>query len=147
MPGPSGRPGHFLLRGWPSAKLRAMPVTDDVLRRAQKYDRRAMEELLAEAYASVYRMAHALTGRPGAAHTHLEADRAALSAASGAGMGVLTATLERAYQALTPPPVAIAPVARKYVRQSLRPRRLRRLFRFMLLAAVLVASYFAWRER
>src|SRR3982751_1360857 len=44
-----------------------MPITDDVLRRAQKYDRRAMEELLAEAYASVYRMAHALTGRPGAA--------------------------------------------------------------------------------
>src|SRR3954469_14015236 len=43
-----------------------MPVTDDVLRRAQKFDRRAMEELLAEAYAPVYRMAHALTGRTGA---------------------------------------------------------------------------------
>ena len=230
-----------------------MPITDDVLRRAQKYDRRAMEELLAEAYASVYRMAHALTGRPGAArqvlhdvlrrglrvmpnwragaipenwfyhhtllgsrpfttrppdpredvlvaaagdaahdpffiafvkalrslppqqseafilhhgeklndrllgvamdcstgaaHTHLDAARAALSTVSGAGMSVLTATLEKAYQALTPPPVAIAPVARKYVRQSLRPRRLRRLVRLLLLAAVLAAGYFAWRER
>lgn len=83
----------------------------------------------------------------GAAHTHIEAARAALAAASGAGMDVLTATLERAYHNLTPPRTAIAPIARKYVRQGLRPRRLRRLVRLVLLIIVLVAAYSAWRER
>jgi len=230
-----------------------MPVPDEVVRRAQKFDRRAMEQVVAEAYPSVYRMAHALTGRPGAArqvlhdvlrrslrvlpnwragsipenwfyhhtllgsrdfasrppdpredllvaaaaeaahdpiyigfvralrnlpaqqseafilhhgerlndrllgvamdcstgaaHTHLEAARLALAAVSGAGVDVLTKTLERAYQSLTPPPAAIRPVARRYVGRSLRPRRLRRLFRLTLLAALLVGGYFAWRER
>lgn len=230
-----------------------MPVPDDVVRRAQTSDRRAMEEVLADAYPSVYRMAHALTGRTGAArqvmhgvlrrglrvmpnwrvgtvpenwfyhhtllsareflqrppepredllvaaageaahdpfyigfvralrnlppqqaeafvlhhgeklndrllgvamdcstgaaHTHLEAARGALAAASGPGMAVLTATLEKAYQALTPPPKAVAPIARRYVRQNLRPRMFRRLVRLALLAVLLAAGYFAWRER
>jgi hypothetical protein len=62
-------------------------------------------------------------------------------------MDVLTATLEKAYQALTPPQPAIAPIARRYVRQNLRPRLLRRLVRLALLAILLVAAYFAWRER
>jgi hypothetical protein len=83
----------------------------------------------------------------GAAHTHLAAARQALSAVSGAGVDVLTTTLERAYQALTPPPTAIRPVARRYVLRNLRPRRLRRLFRLMLLALLLAGGYFAWRER
>jgi DNA-directed RNA polymerase specialized sigma24 family protein len=43
-----------------------MAIGDDVLRRAQGYDPRAMEELLADVYPAVYRMSHALTGRPGA---------------------------------------------------------------------------------
>src|SRR5215212_2251907 len=43
-----------------------MAISDDVFRRARDYDRRAMEDLLAEVYPAVYRMAHALTGRPGA---------------------------------------------------------------------------------
>ena len=230
-----------------------MAVSEDVVRRAQEYDRRAMETVVAEAYPSVYRMAHALTGRKGAArqvlhevlrrslrvlpnwrsgavpenwfyhhtllasrefssrppdpredllvvmaaeaaqdpmylgfvrairnlpaqqseafilhhgerlndrllgvamdcstgaaHTHLDAARQALAAVSGPGFPVLSATLERAYQALTPPPAAISPVARRYVSRSLRPRRLRRLFRLVLLIAVLAGGYFAWRER
>src|SRR5688500_5926797 len=44
-----------------------MPVPDEVLHRAMKNDRDAMEAMLAEVYPSVYRFAHALTGRPGAA--------------------------------------------------------------------------------
>ena len=230
-----------------------MPVPDEVVRRAQQFDRRAMEEVLADAYPSVYRMAHALTGRTGAArqvmhdvlrrslrvmpnwrtgtvpenwfyhhtllsarpfeqnppdprndllvaaggeasgdpayigfvralrnlpiqqaeafilhhgerlndrllgvamdcstgaaHTHLDAAHQALASVSGGGIHVLTTTLERAYQSLTPPPKAIAPVARKYVKRSLRPRRLRRLFRLTLLLALLVGAYFAWKHR
>ena len=230
-----------------------MPIPDDVVRRAQKFDRLAMEEIVAEAYPSVYRMAHALTGRQGAAkqvlhdvlrrglrvlpnwragsipenwfyhhtlltardlstrlpdsredllvthaaqavqdplyigfvralrnlprqqceafilhhgehlndrllgvamdcstgaaHTHLAAARQALAAVSGAGVDVLTTTLERAYHALTPPATAVKPVARRYVSRTLRPRRLGRLFRLTLLALLLVGGYFAWRHR
>jgi DNA-directed RNA polymerase specialized sigma24 family protein len=230
-----------------------MPVPEEVVRRAKQFDRRAMEEIVSDVYPSVYRMAHALTGRPGAArqvlhdvirrslrvlpnwragavpenwyyhhtllsardfsarppdpredllvaaaveaandpmylgfvralrnlppqqseafilhhgerlndrllgvamdcstgaaHTHLEAARQALAAVSGGGIDVLVTTLERAYQSLTPPPTAIAPVARRYVGRMLRPRRLRRLFRITLLIALVVAGYFAWRER
>jgi DNA-directed RNA polymerase specialized sigma24 family protein len=230
-----------------------MPLTDDVLVRAQKFDRRAMEQLVADAYPSVYRMAHALTGKTGAArqvlhdvlrrslrvlenwrvgsvpenwfyhhtlltarslsqtppdprkdllvaaaaeaahdpfyiafvktlrglppqqaeafilhhgeklndrllgvamdcstgaaHTHLDAARRALAAVSGAGIDVLTATLERAYQALTPPPAAVAPVARRYVRQRLRPRRFKRFVRVVVLVALMAGGYYAWRER
>lgn len=83
----------------------------------------------------------------GAAHTHLEAARGALAAVSGAGIDVLTATFGRAYQSLTPPPAAAAPIARRYVGRTLRPRRLKRLFRFVLLFALLSGGYFAWRER
>ena len=43
-----------------------MAIADDLLRRAQDFERGAMEELLADVYPAVYRMAHALTGRPGA---------------------------------------------------------------------------------
>ena len=43
-----------------------MAIGDDLLRRAKEFDRRAMEELLADVYPAVYRMAHALTGKPGA---------------------------------------------------------------------------------
>src|SRR4051794_4055506 len=43
-----------------------MAIGDDLLRRAKDYDRRALEELLSDVYPVVYRMAHALTGRPGA---------------------------------------------------------------------------------
>ena len=43
-----------------------MAIADDLLRRAKDYDCGAMEELLADVYPAVYRMAHALTGRPGA---------------------------------------------------------------------------------
>jgi DNA-directed RNA polymerase specialized sigma24 family protein len=230
-----------------------MNVTEDVLLRARKFDRRAMEQLVSDAYPSVYRMAHALTGKTGAArqvlhdvlrrslrvlenwrvgsvpenwfyhhtlltarelsrtapeprqdllvaaggeaahdpfyvgfvkalrglprqqaeafilhhgeklndrllgvamdcstgaaHTHLEAARRTLAAASGPGIDVLTATLERAYQALTPPPAAVAPVARRYVRHRLRPRRLRRLVRLVILGTAVVGAYYAWRER
>jgi DNA-directed RNA polymerase specialized sigma24 family protein len=230
-----------------------MPIPEEVVRRAQDFDRRAMEQVVAEAYPSVYRMAHALTGRPGAArqvlhdvlrrglrvlpnwragsipenwfyhhtllsarelstrlpdpredllvasaadaahdphyvgfvralrnlprqqaeafilhhgerlndrllgvamdcstgaaHTHLAAAQQALGAVSGAGVDVLTTTLERAYQSLTPPPAAIRPVARRYVSRSLRPRRVRRLVRLTLLVALLAGGYFAWRER
>ena len=230
-----------------------MPVADDVVRRAKTGEPRAMEELLADAYPSVYRMAHALTGRTGAArqvmhgvlrrglrvmqgwrvgtvpenwfyhhtllsardfgrrppdpredllvaaageaahdpfyvafvktlrnlppqqseafilhhgeklndrllgvamdcstnaaHTHLAAATQALASASGPGMGVLTSTLGKAYHALTPPQTAIAPIARRYVRHNLRPRLLRRLVRLFILAALLAAAYFAWRER
>lgn len=230
-----------------------MPVAEELVRRAQNYDRQAMESILADAYPSVYRMAHALTGRPGAARqvlhdvirrslhvlpnwragtapenwyyhhtllaardfsarppgprddllvtaaaeaahdphyigfvralrnlppqqseafilhhgeklndrllgvamdcstgaarTHLEAARGALAAVSGAGFDVLTSTLSRAYQSLTPPPAAIAPIARKYVGRTLRPRRLKRLLRFALLLVLLGGAYIAWRER
>ena len=44
----------------------AMAIADDVFLRAKNYDRGALEELLADVYPAVYRMAHALTGRPGA---------------------------------------------------------------------------------
>ena len=44
-----------------------MPVTEDTLTRARKHDRRAMEAVLADAYPLVFRLAHGLTGRPGAA--------------------------------------------------------------------------------
>jgi DNA-directed RNA polymerase specialized sigma24 family protein len=44
-----------------------MPIPDDVLERAIAQDRAAMEAMLAEVYPSVFRLAHALTGRPGAA--------------------------------------------------------------------------------
>jgi DNA-directed RNA polymerase specialized sigma24 family protein len=43
-----------------------MAIGDDLLLRAKDYDRRAMEELLSDVYPVVHRMAHALTGRPGA---------------------------------------------------------------------------------
>src|SRR5688572_17978573 len=46
--------------------LRTMAIGDDLLKRAKDFDRAAMEELLADVYPVVYRMAHALTGRPGA---------------------------------------------------------------------------------
>jgi DNA-directed RNA polymerase specialized sigma24 family protein len=230
-----------------------MAVAEEVVRRAQKFDRRSMEQVVAEAYPAVYRMAHALTGkrgaarqvlhdvlrrslrvlpnwrvgtvpenwyyhhtllaarefaaRPsdprddlmvaaaeeaatdpmylgfvravrnlppqqseafilhhgerlndrllgvamdcstGAAHTHLAAAHQALAAVSGAGIDVLTRTFEKAYQSLTPPPTTIAPIARRYVGRSLRPRRLRRLLRITLLLALLAGAYFAWRER
>jgi DNA-directed RNA polymerase specialized sigma24 family protein len=230
-----------------------MPVPDHVVRRAQDYDRRAMEELLADAYPSVYRMAHALTGRTGparqvlhdvlrqslvvlpkwragissenwfyhhtllrarelstrppdphddllvaaagdaandpayigfvralrnlppqqvesfllhhgeklntrllgvamdcsagAAGTHLEAARQALAAVSGAGIDVLTNTLARAYHALTPPPTAISPIARRYVKRTLRPRRLKRLVRVLFVVGLVFAAYIAWHER
>ena len=230
-----------------------MPVPDDVVRRAQDYDGRAMEEVLAESYPAVYRMAHALTGRTpaarrvldevlrrslvvlpkwrkgtvpenwfyhhtllsarelstrppdphddllvaaageasgdpayigfvralrnlppqqaesfilhhgeklntrllgvamdcsaGAAGTHLDAARQALAAVSGAGIDVLTNTLARAYLALTPPPAAVAPIARRYVKRTLRPRRLRRLVRVLFVVGLVFAAYFAWRQR
>lgn len=230
-----------------------MPDPEEVVRRAKQFDRRAMEQIVSDAYPSVHRMAHALTGRPGAAkqvlhdvirrslrvlpnwrvgavpenwyyhhtllaardfaarppdpredllvkkaaeaaddpmylgfvralrnlpqqqaeafilhhgerlndrllgvamdcstgaaHTHLEAARQALAAVSGGGIDVLTATLERAYQSLTPPPAEITPFARRSVRRTLRPRRLRRLFRLALLAGLIVGGFFAWRER
>ena len=44
-----------------------MSLTEETVTRAQKHDRRAMEAVLAEAYPAVFRLAHALTGRPGAA--------------------------------------------------------------------------------
>ena len=230
-----------------------MPLPDDVVQRAKDYDRRAMEQVLAESYPAVYRMAHALTGhtgtarkvlhevlrrsllvlpnwragtapenwfyhhtllsarelttRPpdprddllvaaaadasadpayigfvralrnlppqqaesfllhhgeklntrllgvamdcsaGAAGTHLDAARQALAAVSGAGIDVLTNTLARAYHALTPPPAAVAPVARQYVKRTLRPRRLRRLVRVLFVVGLVFAAYFAWQER
>ena len=40
-----------------------MAVSEELLRRAQKDDRAAMEALLSDVYPSVYRIAHALTGR------------------------------------------------------------------------------------
>lgn len=43
-----------------------MAVSEELLRRAQKDDRAAMEALLTDVYPSVYRIAHALTGRPDA---------------------------------------------------------------------------------
>jgi DNA-directed RNA polymerase specialized sigma24 family protein len=42
-----------------------MAVSEELLRRAQNDDRAAMEALLSDVYPSVYRIAHALTGRPG----------------------------------------------------------------------------------
>lgn len=44
-----------------------MPVTEETLARAQRYDRSAAEAVLAESYPAVYRMARGLTGREGAA--------------------------------------------------------------------------------
>lgn len=44
-----------------------MPVSDDVLARAKRGDRRAVEAVLLESFPSVNRMAHALTGRPATA--------------------------------------------------------------------------------
>lgn len=43
-----------------------MAIGDDLLNRAKGYDRQAMIDLLSDVYPAVYRMAHALTGRPGA---------------------------------------------------------------------------------
>src|SRR5687767_1682334 len=60
------RPGVFFW-GRRSRYTGEMPVPEEVVRRAKKFDRRAMEEIVSDAYPSVYRMAHALTGRPGAA--------------------------------------------------------------------------------
>ena len=250
-----------------------MAIGDDLLRRAKDYERGAMEELLADVYPAVYRMAHALTGRPGAArqvvhdvirrslrvlpkwrsgvvpenwfyhHTLLSAreflarppdpkedllvvaaklpvaasppvntaegevamaevspddpsyvafvravrnlpaqqaeafilhhgerlnerllgvamDCSVAAAAThlGAANGVLNsvtagrteafaATMARAYRALTPPPSNITPVARKYVARMLRPRAFKRVFRVVVLLALVVGAYFAWRER
>jgi DNA-directed RNA polymerase specialized sigma24 family protein len=44
-----------------------MAISEDVLDRAIDSDRTAMEAMLADVYPSVFRLAHALTGRPGAA--------------------------------------------------------------------------------
>lgn len=44
-----------------------MPVADEVIAKARKMDRRAVEAVLAESYPAVHRMAHALTGRSAAA--------------------------------------------------------------------------------
>jgi DNA-directed RNA polymerase specialized sigma24 family protein len=251
-----------------------MAISEDLVRRAQDYDRRAMEELLADVYPAVYRMAHALTGRPGAgrqvvhevirrslrvlpkwrtgvvpenwfyhhtllsareflsrppdprqdllvtaapkptaetgadaqpptgeialawvapddasyiafvralrnlpvqqaeafilhhgerlnerllgvamdcsvaaAATHLDAARAALNAVTAGRTELFAATMSRAYRALTPPPATITPVTRKYVARGLRPRLFRRIFRIVLLLALLVAAFYVWRER
>jgi DNA-directed RNA polymerase specialized sigma24 family protein len=83
----------------------------------------------------------------GAAGTHLEAARQALAAVSGAGIDVLTSTLARAYHALTPPPAAVSPITRRYVKRTLRPRRLKRLFRVLLVVGLVFAAYVAWHER
>jgi DNA-directed RNA polymerase specialized sigma24 family protein len=40
----------------------AVPVTDEVMAKVRKLDRRAVEAVLAECYPAVHRMAHALTG-------------------------------------------------------------------------------------
>jgi len=248
-----------------------MAIGDDLLRRAKGYDRRAMEELLADVYPVVYRMAHALTGRPGAgrqvvhdvirrslrvlpgwragvvpenwfyhhtllsareflsrppepredllvtaapdaqpadtepptgeialawvapsdasyvafvralrnlpvqqaeafilhhgerlnerllgvamdcsmaaAATHLGAANAALNAVTAGRTDLLAATMARAYRALTPPPATIAPVSRKYVARAIRPRMVRRVFRLLVLLALLIGGFYAWRER
>ena len=250
-----------------------MAIGDEVLRRAQDYDRRAMVELLADVYPAVYRMAHALTGRPGAGrqvvhdvirrslrvlpkwrtgvvpenwfyhHTllsardflarppdpkqdllvtsarsprpaappvstasgeigfaevspddpsyvafvralrnlpaqqaeafilhhgerlnerllgvamdcsvaaaanHLGAANMALNSVTAGRTDAFAATMTKAYHALTPPPATIEPVARKYVARAIRPRVLKRVVRVILLIAVLVGGYFAWRER
>src|SRR3954447_10944249 len=44
----------------------AMAIGDETLTRAKDFDRQAMVDLLSDVYPAVYRMAHALTGRPGA---------------------------------------------------------------------------------
>jgi DNA-directed RNA polymerase specialized sigma24 family protein len=43
------------------------PISDDLLRRARRYDRRAIEAILCGAYPAVFRIARALTGQSGAA--------------------------------------------------------------------------------
>jgi DNA-directed RNA polymerase specialized sigma24 family protein len=250
-----------------------MAIGDDVLRRAQGYDRRAMVEMLSDVYPTVYRMAHALTGRPGAGrqvvhdvirrslrvmpkwrtgvvpenwfyhHTllsardflarppdpkqdllvtaakshrpapapvntasgeigfaevspddpsyvafvramrnlpaqqaeafilhhgerlnerllgvamdcsvaaaanHLGAANLALNSVTAGRTDAFAATMSKAYQALTPPPATIEPVARKYVARAIRPRVLKRVVRILVLLALLAGGYFAWRER
>ena len=250
-----------------------MAIGDDVLRRAKDYDRQALEELLSDVYPAVYRMAHALTGRPGAgrqvthevmrrslrvlpkwrtgvvpenwfyhhtllsarefaarppdprqdllvtaarppagasapvstaageipmaevspddasyvafvralrnlpvqqaeafilhhgerlnerllgvamdcsvaaASTHLDAAKESLNAVTAYRTDVFAQTMRRAYQALTPPPATIAPATRKLVSRGLRPRLVRRIFRFVLLVALLAGLIYAWRER
>lgn len=249
-----------------------MAIGEDLLRRAKDYERGAMEELLADVYPTVFRMAHALTGRPGAGrqvvhdvmrrslrvlpkwrtgvvpenwfyhHTllgsrrflsippdprqdllvtaapapkassnptdakgeiplaeaspddaayiafvralrhlppqqaeafilhhgerlnerllgvamdcslaaaanHLVAANTALNSVTAGRTEIFAATMSRAYHALTPPPATIRPVTWKYVARGLRPRWFRRIFRVLLLIALLAGAYFAWRER
>ena len=249
-----------------------MAIADDLLQRAKDFDRGATEELLADVYPAVYRMAHALTGRPGAGrqvvhdvirrslrvlpkwrtgivpenwfyhHTllsareflarppdpkqdllvtaapsrdpaggdapptgeialawvgpdeasyvafiralrnlpvqqaeafilhhgerlnerllgvamdcsvaaaanHLGAATLALNAVTAGRTDTFAQTMSRAYRALTPPPAEIRPVARKYVARAARPRLLRRIFRIILLLALLAGAYYGWRER
>ena len=46
--------------------MRSVPLADDVMARARKLERRAVEAVLAECYPAVHRMAHALAGRSAA---------------------------------------------------------------------------------
>jgi DNA-directed RNA polymerase specialized sigma24 family protein len=41
-----------------------MPISDDIMKRARRSDRRAIEAILADSYPAMHRMAYALTGDP-----------------------------------------------------------------------------------
>jgi DNA-directed RNA polymerase specialized sigma24 family protein len=229
-----------------------MPIPDDVLERAMKNDRAATEAVLTEVYPSVFRLSHALTGRPGAArqvlhdvlrrslrvmpkwrrgtvpenwyyhHTlitareiapnppelredvlvkqagtedpaylafvrtirslprqqaeafllhhgeklntrllgvsmdcsqsaaadHLNAANAAIDSVAGAeALPALTATLEKTYASLLPPTNTIRPAARKYIKAHIRPKIIKRVVLVILLVALVIGAFYAWRSR
>jgi DNA-directed RNA polymerase specialized sigma24 family protein len=82
-----------------------------------------------------------------AAADHLKAADSAIGAVGGGQTAALTATLERAYASLVPPPHAIRPSARKYVAKHLRPLKVKRVLLVLAFLGVLVAAYFAWQAR
>jgi DNA-directed RNA polymerase specialized sigma24 family protein len=82
-----------------------------------------------------------------AAANHLGAANTALNSVTAGRTDAFAMTMAKAYHALTPPPTTIEPTARKYVARAIRPRVLKRIVRAIVLLALLVGAYLAWRER
>jgi DNA-directed RNA polymerase specialized sigma24 family protein len=83
-----------------------------------------------------------------AAQAHLDAAAAALRSISAADFDPLLARLGTAYARLAPAPDELSPAARRLAGKALRPRRLRRVVRLLVLAAVVAALAWAgWKWR
>jgi DNA-directed RNA polymerase specialized sigma24 family protein len=83
-----------------------------------------------------------------AAQAHLDAARAALQTVAGGPpeCDALTARLAAAYAQLGPTNAQVLPAVRKHVGKALRPHRLRRAIRWIILLAILAAvAWAAWK--